>query len=171
MLVFEDLDLLFGIIGALVATFIAYLARAKNGYLRYNEKLAKHESVPLGLYEIPASWITSGSPVFRSNVFAAAHDKSSASGLWECTGPGAFEWHYGRDESIYVLEGFAEVEYLGRKFTLRPGDCTHFAAGTTSRWVVTERIKKSYTLYDPGWVVRKMRRVLGMLGMNKLSRA
>lgn len=172
MALVEDLNLLVfalgGAIAAYVATLLAHLNRTKKGYLRYHEKLGKRESIPLGPFQVPAAWITSGTPVFRSNTFGASYDKSTSSGLWECTGPGAFEWHYGTDETIYILEGSAQVDYLGRKFTLSPGDCTHFAAGTVSRWVVTERVKKSYTLYEPGRVTRKMRMLLKILGLNTL---
>lgn len=172
LMLWEDLQLLlFSFAGAIVAfaaATVAYLTRVKNAYLRYSDKLAKRESTPLAPFEIPASWITSGSPVFRSNVFGASHDKSTSSGLWECTGPCEFTWQYGKDESIYILEGFAQVEYLGREFTLSPGDCTHFAAGTVSKWSVPDRVKKSYTLYEPGRFVRKMRRLLRILGVNAL---
>src|SRR4051812_28835063 len=138
MLFMEDVHLLLyslmAVSAAFFAALIAYLTRVKNGYLRYNENVARRDNVPLGPYTVPQSWITSGSPTFRSNTFGASFDRSTSSGLWECTGPGAFTWHYGTDESIYILEGSAEVVYLGRKFTLQPGDCTHFVAGTTANW-------------------------------------
>ena len=103
----------------------------------------------------------SGTPTFRSNTFGTSQDHSSSSGIWECVGPTQFVWHYGTDETIYILEGSAEIEYLGKKFTLAAGDSTHFAAGTSANWVVRERIKKTWVLYDPGRLVRFMRRLVG----------
>ena len=40
--------------------------------------------------------------------------------------------HYTVDEDIYVLDGSAEIDYMGRKFTLRAGESTRFVAGTTA---------------------------------------
>jgi len=154
-----------GFAAALATLLFARAVRVRDDFLRYQERLAKALSLPLGPMEIPASQIISGSPVFRSNTFGSSGDGSTSSGLWECIGPTEFEWQYGTDETIYILEGSAEVQYLGRSFTLRPGDCTHFATGTVARWVVRERIKKSFTLYEPGQVVRKMRRIVRMLGV------
>src|SRR5262245_30796528 len=141
-MVLESFDVLLGVAAALLAAFGAYLMRVKDGYLRIKERLGRKESIALGPYAVPASWVTSGSPVFRSNTFGQSQDRSTSSGLWECTGPAQFTWHYGTDETIYILEGSADVEYLGRRFTLRAGDCTDFAAGTTSNWTVSERVKR-----------------------------
>jgi uncharacterized cupin superfamily protein len=154
-----------GFAAALAILLLTRAIRVKDDFFRYKQRLAKAISLPLGPMAIPASQIISGSPVFRSNTFGASGDGSTSSGLWECVGPTEFEWQYGTDETIYILEGSAELEYLGRSFTLRAGDCTHFATGTVARWVVRERIKKSFTLYEPGQVVRKMRRIVRMLGM------
>ncbi len=136
------------------------LLNARPAYLDYKDALAQAVSMPLKPSMVPASWVTSGSPKFRSNLFGEAHDGSSHSGLWECTGPAEFTWHYQEDEAIYVLEGAAEIEYLGRKFTIRPGESTRFAAGTTAKWVVREHIQKTWVLYEPGFLVRVMRSIL-----------
>ena len=139
--------------------FTVQLLNARPAYMDYKDDLAQAVSMPLKPSAIPASWIASGSPKFSSNRFTESIDGSSHSGLWECTGPGEFTWHYTEDEAIYVLEGGAEVEYLGRKFTIKPGDATRFAAGTTAKWVVPDHIKKTWILYEPGTLVRMMRRI------------
>jgi uncharacterized cupin superfamily protein len=168
--VWDDLYLLafsfMGLLGGLSAAVVAYLVHVKSSFLRYRQGVAQRSGMPLEPYTVSTDWIVSGSPVFRSNVFGNSHDKSTATGLWECAGPAEFIWHYGTDESIYILEGSADVEYLGRKFTLRPGDCTHFVLGTTAKWSVTDRVKKCYTLYEPGRLVRKVRRLLRLLRMD-----
>jgi uncharacterized cupin superfamily protein len=146
-------------LGLLVAAFLAYLIVAKPAYADYKEKLAKQEHVDLGPQVLDASWVISGSPKFRVNIFGQSSDKSAISGIWECTGPAQFEWHYGVDESIYILEGTVDIEYLGKKFTLRAGDSTHFAAGTKAKWTVSDRVKKTFAIYQVGRFTRLMRRI------------
>jgi uncharacterized cupin superfamily protein len=171
MLMVEDMYLLFyslaGAAAAFVAALLARLTRVKDGYLNYDAKTGKRETKPLAFYSVPAGWVQSGAPIFRSTTFGVSHDRSTSTGLWECLGPATFDWHYGNDESIYILEGHAHVEYLGCNLALSAGDCTHFAAGTVARWHVPERVKKSYMLYNPGRLIRKMRMVTGALGWQK----
>ena len=145
--------------GTLAVVLALQLTIAKPAYIGYMDKLAKREHVELTPSPIPAAWVISGSPVFRSNTFGGSPDGSTTTGIWECTGPTQFVWHYGTDETIYILEGSAEIEYLGKKFSVSAGDSTHFAAGTTANWVVRDRIKKTWTLYEPGRLTRLMRRI------------
>jgi uncharacterized protein len=149
------------IIGTLIAVACVQLAQSKAGFVGNKDKLAQRINAPLTPSPIPAAWLISGTPTFRSNTFGNSQDNSSSSGIWECIGPTQFVWHYGTDETIYILEGSADIEYLGKKFTLAAGDSTHFAAGTSANWVVRERIKKTWVLYEPGRLVRVMRRVVG----------
>src|SRR5262245_48637170 len=94
-----------GFAAALATVLLAQVVRMKEGFLRYKQKLASASSTPLGPMEIPASQIISGAPVFRATAFGKSCDGSTESGLWECVGPAEFEWRYGTDESIYILEG------------------------------------------------------------------
>lgn len=136
---------------AIVVAFAAlHFSRMKRGYDEFTQKLGKRERVELKLAPLPEAWVISGSPVCHANKFEKALDGSSASGLWGCTGPARFKWIYDGDESIYILEGSAEVEYLGNKFTLGPGDSTHFTEGTTAVWHVPERVKKTWRIYELG---------------------
>jgi len=68
-----------------------------------------------------------------------------------------FVGHYSGDEVIYILEGSAEIEYLGKKFTLRPGDSSRFVSGTNATWVVTDRVKKTFRIEKPGPIINVMR--------------
>jgi uncharacterized protein len=129
------------------------------GYVDYREKLAKQERRELHPLAVDPSWVISGSPVFRANVFQRSRHAATLSGIWECVGPAKFEWHYGVDESIYILEGSVEIEYLGRRFRLTAGDSTHFAAGTTAVWMVADHVKKTYYINRPGRLTRVMRRL------------
>jgi uncharacterized cupin superfamily protein len=85
---------------------------------------------------------------------------ASRSGIWECTGPGQFRWEYSVDEAIYILEGSADIEYLGNRFTLSAGDSTKFIAGTSANWTVPNRIKKTFRIYDPGRLTTRLMRRL-----------
>jgi uncharacterized cupin superfamily protein len=152
--------LTFAIVAVLAAVVAVKLPSAWAGYVFFKEKVAQRETIVLTPSPIPPDWILSGSPTFRSNTFGRSHDQSTSSGIWECIGPTEFVWHYGTDETISILEGSAEIDYLGKKYSINAGDTTHFAAGTTARWTVRERIKKTWVLYDPGRLTRLLRRLL-----------
>ena len=149
---------------AVVATLIAmaglHLLNVKRGYTDFLRNPGKAEKIELKPAPINPSWIIAGSPICRSAVFDLSHDETSRSGIWECRGAAKFEWHYGMDEAIYILEGVAEIEYLGKKFTLTAGDSTHFAAGTKAIWVVHEHVRKTFRLHEPGRLIKFMRRLV-----------
>jgi uncharacterized cupin superfamily protein len=121
----------------------------------------RHELTP---DPVDPSWITSGSPVFHSTVFEGSAGSSEWSGIWECIGPASFVWHYSVDEVLYVLEGSAEIDYMGRRFTLQAGDSTEFVAGTTASWVVNGRVKKVFKAEKPGRLVQAARGVFEYVG-------
>jgi len=80
--------------------------------------------------------------------------------FWECDGPARFLWHYGVDETIYILEGTAQKEYLGKTISLAAGDSLHLATETNATWTVDRYVKTTYGLDNPGRVVRVLRRLL-----------
>jgi uncharacterized cupin superfamily protein len=131
-------------------------------YLRFKESIPHPGQHTLALEPNPVdpSWIVAGSPVFRSAVYEGSPDWDDWSGVWECVGPAKFVWHYVVDETIYIIEGAAEVEYLGETFELRPGDHARFISGTTANWVVRDRVKKTFAIQNPGRVARAVRRVV-----------
>ena len=147
------------VMGMLIAVAGVHLLRGKRGYSEFLGKLGKREHVELKPAPINPSWVISGSPICRANKFERAHDGSSFSGIWGCVGPATFYWHYEVDESIYILEGSAEIEYFGNKFLLRAGDSTHFTQGTRATWNVPEHVKKTYRIYDLGRIEKLIRRI------------
>src|SRR5258706_8967679 len=148
------------VIGTLTAVAAVNLVNTRPGYTEFLERLGKRQYVALKPAPINPSWIISGSPTCRSNVFDISHDLSSESGIWECHGPAKFMYHYGWDESAYILAGAAEIEYLGTQFSLAAGDSVHFAAGTTAIWTVPAHVQKTFRVYDPGRIVKYMRRLV-----------
>lgn len=114
---------------------------------------------PLTGFSVDPTWIRSGQPNFRASETARSPDGETISGLWACDGPSRFEWTFGLDETVHLLEGEVAVEYLGRQFTLRPGDTATFHAGTRAVWTVREHAKKSYILHHPGRLVLLWRHI------------
>jgi len=144
-------------LAGVVAVATVHTSRVSRGYNEFAQKLGQREFIEIKPAPIPGPWVISGSPVCESNVFGRSHDGSSTSGIWGCTGPAKFRWHYQGDETIYILEGLAEIEYLGKKFTLRAGDTTHFTDGTSAVWHVPERIRKTWRIYEVGRAAKLMR--------------
>jgi uncharacterized cupin superfamily protein len=148
--------------GAVVALILAagvQVLSATSMYADYKEKLAKPERMAISALAVNPSWIVSGSPVFRIGGYGNSADKVTQAGFWECIGPAKFVWHYGGDESILILEGSVEIEYLGKKFTLSAGESAHFAAGTKATWVVNERVKKTFAVHKVGFLAKLARRL------------
>lgn len=114
----------------------------------------------LGASQIDPSWIISGSPKFRLTVFDNATHQDTFSGIWECTGPGKFKWEYGVDEVIYILDGSAQIEYLGKTLALGPGDSIKFVSGTTALWTVSDHVRKTFTIHGAGRTIRGLRKFM-----------
>lgn len=112
---------------------------------------------------VPADWIKSGSPAFKSCEYGVTPDRRSSSGIWSCEGPAVFEWQFGSDESVLILEGRVDVDYLGHHLVLKEGDSALFYAGTSAVWNVQKYVRKSYMVHHPNYIVRWTRRLLGTL--------
>ncbi len=116
-----------------------------------------HQIAP---FKVNPDWVKQGQPNFRATEFYRSADGQTTSGLFECDAS-VFEWHYDKDEAIYILEGSVELEYLGQKFTLSAGQSTFFKAGTVALWRVPEKIKKTWTMYEAGRPVKQLSKVFG----------
>ena len=114
---------------------------------------------PMLPYQINLGWVLEGTPVIHSAVFATSPDGRDLSGIWECVGPTKFRWHFESDESIYVLEGLVNIEFDGVIHTLLPGQTAYFPAGKEAIWDVPVRVKKSFTLHEPGRSTRWLRKL------------
>jgi uncharacterized protein len=153
-----NLNQAFLTISTTLAAFLAvYMISESPAYISYKNDLPQSERHELRPDPIAPSWLISGSPVFRTAVFQHSPDWDTWSGIWECIGPATFAWHYSVDEVIYVLEGSADIEYLGKKFTLHAGDSTRFVAGTIATWVVSDRVKKTFRIEKPRPLIKVMR--------------
>lgn len=109
---------------------------------------------PLSPVTVNPEWILSGEPTFASVEISRSPDGRISHGLWSCTGPTTFEWHFDVDETVYVLDGEVSIDYRGNQFTLHAGDSATFHGGTQALWTVPDYLKKSYTLHNPGPIGR-----------------
>jgi len=149
------------VLGTLIAVVATHLVEKKPGYTEYLERVGKADRLEFKDASIrPPHVMLSGKADCRAKIYHLSHDRSADAGIWECKGPAKFNYYYGMDESVYILAGTAEIEYLGKKFVLSAGDTTHFIQGTTATWSVPEHVRKTFTFHTPGRVVRYMRMVL-----------
>jgi uncharacterized protein len=114
---------------------------------------------PLQEVQVDPSWIKAGTPTFAQVEIARSPDGRTTNGLWSCEGPTTFVWQFAVDEVVYVLEGEVEIDYLGRNFVLHPGDTAVFHGGTSATWTIEDRLKKAYTLHNPGPLGRLWRSI------------
>ena len=112
---------------------------------------------PYGLQPdpIPQQWILDGNPAARRRRLVGSSDNLASTHMWDCTA-GRFNWYYGCDEVIYVLEGCVVVEdATGVRRRLGAGDTFLFPAGTRFHWTVPHYIRKIAFLHAP--LSRKVR--------------
>ena len=164
---YEALDFFSGTLAALMAGMFYVLGQCRRNLRNFLQMgmgrvpLARRSS--LELLTVPADWVKAGSPVFRYCPYAESADRRSASGIWSCEGPGTFEWQFASDETVFVLDGRVEIDYLGQHFVLEPGGTALFYAGTRALWHVPHYVRKSYMVNYPNFLVRLVRLVAGSL--------
>jgi uncharacterized cupin superfamily protein len=91
---------------------------------------------------IPPSWIISGTPHARAGAIAHSPDGWASSVVWECTA-GSFNWQFGWEETVVILEGSVRVvAQTGEEKILKAGDAAYFAQGTSSVWHIDSYLKK-----------------------------
>jgi uncharacterized protein len=91
---------------------------------------------------IERSWVIEGNPKARSCTLSKSSDGFGWTVVWECT-KGKFNWYYGLDETILILEGSIILD----SDSLTPtryvsGDTILFRKGAHARWHVEEYVKK-----------------------------
>jgi uncharacterized cupin superfamily protein len=122
------------------------------------ENSALVERLALENQRVAPSWILDGHPSFRGVVYAHSPDDRTFSGVWECVGPTRLRWHYDLDETVYILDGAADVEHEGKLQLLRPGSVAFFPAGSTAVWSVPNHVKKAFASSNIGRIRRLLRK-------------
>jgi len=145
------------VVGVMLGAFIAVAGGSVVDASRYlvqtDPPSAGAVERPMSGFTVDPSWIKSGRPNFRATETVRSPDGRTVTGLWACDGPSTFEWTFGTDETVHLLEGRIEIDYLGQHFVLQPGDTATFHAGTKAVWYVPSHAKKAYTLQHPGKLV------------------
>ncbi|MES2883727.1 MAG: cupin domain-containing protein [Pseudomonadota bacterium] len=149
-------------VGLTVTVFLAYEA------LHYTRKghsqrppVAEGQAKSAVDDQVNSAWVLEGTPRLQTTHFFKTSDGKISAGLWEATGPAKFEWHYGTDETVLVLEGGAKLTYNGTTREVGPGQSIYFPAKAVVVWEVPARIKKTWVLHEPGRVARRLRPLLG----------
>jgi uncharacterized protein len=100
---------------------------------------------------VSRDWILSGAPEGASKVLARSSDWMLTLVVWECTA-GRFEWHYKKDEILFVVSGEAIITTAqAKEFRMGPGDVVFFPAGTSCTWLIKDRIRKVAVLRETLW--------------------
>jgi uncharacterized protein len=96
----------------------------------------------LGPRPIHPEWLLDGTPQTRARSLPFTDNASLFGTIWETTA-GRFEWHYGSDELVAILDGEVEITPpTGEPFTLRKGDLVFFPGGQVMHWNVPVYVKK-----------------------------
>lgn len=113
------------------------------------EKVSRADTYDLQPDPIPREWILAGNPTARRKRLVGSSDDRSSTHMWDCSA-GRFNWFYGCDEVIHVVEGTVIVEdEAGARRQLQPGDTFLFPAGSRFHWTVPHYIRKIAFLHSP----------------------
>jgi len=107
---------------------------------------------------IPREWILEGEPLARNRQVAGSTDGLGSTFMWDCTA-GRFNWFYGVDETVHLLEGsITVIDTNGQVTHLSSGDTFFFPKGTRFEWTVPTYVRKIAFIHVP--VSRKLRLVM-----------
>ena len=98
----------------------------------------------LAMRDLPIrpAWIRAGTPHARLAEIARSADGPAVTVQWDCTA-GTFDWIFGVDETVHILEGEVSVaDAAGAVRTLRPGDVAFFPSGSVTLWHVETYVRK-----------------------------
>lgn len=138
------------ILGFFAGVFSVYFYNAFRHAHRVPHISGYKKSLPIMPITLDPSWIKSGNPVVKSIEFTSSTSFNSFSGIFEVEGPTVFEWQFGLDESIYILEGKVDIEYRGKLYKLVSGDTAFFHRDSKAIFRVDKGFKKAWTCYQPG---------------------
>ncbi|WP_454726466.1 MULTISPECIES: cupin domain-containing protein [Cupriavidus] len=132
---------------------------------------ANTRDLPMQICPIEPAWIRSGAPQSRAALHSRAIDGLASTNLWECTA-GTFQWYYGWEETVVILEGKVQVtDADGRAHVLRAGDIAYFPANTTWLWEIDGYVRKvAFCRKQVPFMLRFATRVLARLNVtNRLE--
>ena len=146
---------------------ISYLPTARGSVLLIDDAMALHlETEP-----VPGDWILGGTPEAKAKMLFRSQDWLQSIVVWECTA-GRFNWHYNKDEILFVVSGQAVLtNESGEEREFGPGDVVFFPAGVSCTWLVRDTLRKvavvRETLVWPlGPVIKAWLKLLRMIGLS-----
>ncbi|MBL7555727.1 MAG: DUF861 domain-containing protein [Bdellovibrionaceae bacterium] len=97
----------------------------------------------------PFNFGTLNEPIQHLGIWAQTDSGDIQIGVWE-SGPGVLNLDFQWSETVYILEGRAEIENMitQERFELKPGMMLLFEAGSRWRWHIPWRLKKVFTIID-----------------------
>lgn len=96
----------------------------------------------LVLNPIRSEWILEGNPVARAELLSSSADGTASTYFWDCTA-GRFNWFYGFDETLYILEGSVSLlDPNGKSRIVAVGDMVYFPKGSSAEWTVEKYVRK-----------------------------
>jgi uncharacterized protein len=99
-------------------------------------------NVELAPSPIEPSWIIEGKPTASACTLSRSADGTATTVVWHCT-EGKFNWYYGFDETILILEGSIVLDNNTMHPTrYGPGDVVFFKDGAHAKWHVEGHVKK-----------------------------
>lgn len=91
---------------------------------------------------INKDWIIEGTPEATAKYLMETRDGTAFTVVWDCTA-GSFRWHYGKDETVYIVSGEVFItDEGGEQRRLAAGDMAFFPAGSSAVWRVPQRVRK-----------------------------
>src|SRR5271165_1295141 len=106
-----------------------------NPFLHYRDA----DLIPSPIHQ---GWILEGEPKARSFLVSLSQDRTTSVYVWDCTA-GRFNWFYGVDETVCVLEGSALITLPHKQVKrLEPGVIVLFPKGSQAEWRVDSYIRK-----------------------------
>ena len=98
---------------------------------------------------IESGWILGGNPTARGRILSRSADDTAWTAIWECTA-GQFNWFYGIDETVYVIDGSVTITAPGAPpRRVGAGDSIFFPSGSSAHWNVEDHVRKIAFLRKP----------------------
>ncbi|WP_417769458.1 cupin domain-containing protein [Stappia sp.] len=110
--------------------------------------LARLDGLKLDPAPINPDWVLEGAPQARAVQLAQGDDRNASMSVWDCTA-GRFNWYFGCDEAVYILEGSVTVTGPdGETRVLNAGDTGYFPAFSWFEWHVPDYVRKVAFCHD-----------------------
>ncbi len=119
---------------------------------------------------INPAWVREGAPRARMGEISRSGDGAAVTVVWDC-GAGLFEWRFGVDETVHILEGeVAVADANGVSRVLRAGDVAFFPVGSVTLWRVDTYVRKLAFCRHAmpaslGYAIRVVNKLKSMAGM------